>query len=383
MIRGRGVDALAAAGLAAVAVGAAAEWPGVRPLDPAGAMMLVAAHVPLAWRRRRPGVALALVVALALPFHLLQYQHHAVAPAEVFALFTFAVLGRRVLTVLLGTAALLAACAVIFAMGASGRTGLEQVGVVEAIVAVVVGVQGWRVHRARVAAITDRAERAERTREEEARRRVAEERLRIARDLHDLLAHSITVIGVQAGAAAHLVKRDGPVDRAGLADTLDGIAATCRDARTELRATLQVLRETEPGPRAVPPGAAGIAELVEAARAAGLDAVLAERGEGRESPEAGIVAYRIVQEALTNVVKHARATAVEVSLVRADGDLRITVADNGRGAAGAAGGGFGIVGMAERARSVGGTAEAGPGPDGGFTVTAVLPLGAGQRADAR
>ncbi|MFB4317113.1 sensor histidine kinase [Actinomadura sp. 21ATH] len=384
MTRGRGLDALAAAGLAAVAVGAAARWPGVRALDPAGALMLVVAHVPLAWRRRRPGVALAFVVALALPFHLLQYQHHAVAPAEVFALFSFAVLGRRVLTVLLGTAALLAACAVIFAMGASGRSGLEQIGVVEAIVAVVVGVQGWRVHKARMAAITDRAERAERTREEEARRRVAEERLRIARDLHDLLAHSITVVGVRAGAAAHLVRRDGPVDRAELADTLDGIAATCRDARTELRATLQVLREAgpEPGPRAVPPGAAGIAELVEAARAAGLDAVLTERGEGRESPEAGIVAYRIVQEALTNVVKHARATAVEVSLVRADGGLRVTVADNGRGPAGGDGG-FGIVGMTERARSVGGTVEAGPGARGGFTVAAVLPLGAGQRADAR
>ncbi|MFI0352080.1 sensor histidine kinase [Actinomadura sp. 9N407] len=389
-IRGTALDALLAAGLAGCAVAAAARWPGVRPLDGPGTLMLVAAHVPLTWRRRRPGTALAAVVALALPFHLLQYQHHAAAPAEIFALFTFAVLGHRVRTVLAGTAALLLACAVIFAMGASGRSGIEQVGVIEAIVAVVVGVQGWRVHRARMAAITERAERAERTRDEEARRRVAEERLRIARDLHDLLAHSVTVIGVQAGAAAHLVKSHRPLDRTELAGTLDGIAATCRDTRTELRATLQVLREHEDAgvPRAVPPGAAGIAELVEAARAAGLEAVLTERGEGREEPEAGIVAYRIVQEALTNVVKHARASGVEVALEREGGVLRITVADNGRGrAAGGTGTGFGIIGMTERARSVGGTVETGPGAAGGFVVTALLPLGAaagaGRRADAR
>ncbi|XVQ15340.1 sensor histidine kinase [Spirillospora sp. CA-255316] len=381
------LDALLAAVLAAGALAAALAWPGVRSLDPLGALLLAGAHAPLAWRRRRPGPVLALVVAVALPYHLLQYQHHAATPAEVFALFTFAVLGRRVRMVLFGTAALLLVCAVLFSMGASGRSGLEQIGVIEAIVGVVVGVQTWRVHRARLAAATERAERAERTREEEARRRVAEERLRIARDLHDLLAHSITLIGVRAGAAAHLVASDRPLDRDEIAGCLNEIAATCRDTRTELRATLQVLREAEGGaPGAVPPGAAGIAELVDAARASGLDAVLEERGAEREAPEVGIVAYRIVQEALTNVVKHARAGAVEVLLERAAGNLRITVADDGRGpaappgpgSAGAgAGAGFGIVGMTERARSVGGTVEAGPGPAGGFVVAAVLPLGAG------
>ncbi|GAA3937515.1 histidine kinase [Actinomadura viridis] len=400
-VRGVALDALVAAGLAACAVAAALVWPGVRSLDAGGGLLLAAAHAPLAWRRRRPGLALTAVIALMLPFHLLQYQHHAAVPAEVLALFTFAVMGRRVRTVLFGTAAVLLVCAVLFSMGTSGRSGLEQIGVIEAVVGVVVGVQSWRVHRARMAAVTERAERAERTREEEARRRVAEERLRIARDLHDLLAHSITVIGVRAGAAAHAVHSGRPLDRAELAGTLDAIAATCRDARAEVRATLQVLREPEtpgapappPGTRlGVPSGVAGIPELAEAARAAGLRVVLEERGEGAEAPEVGIVAYRIVQEALTNVVKHARAGAVRIVLHRGGGDLLITVADDGRGpdaggapaAEGGPGGtGFGIVGMAERARSVGGTVETGPGADGGFVVRAVLPLNASRRISAR
>ncbi|MCP9964283.1 histidine kinase dimerization/phosphoacceptor domain-containing protein [Actinomadura madurae] len=146
---------------------------------------------------------------------------------------------------------------------------------------VVIAVQVWRVHRARLATITERAERAERTREEEARRRVAEERLRIARDLHDLLAHSITLIGVRAGAAAHLVRADRPLDRQELADALASIADTCRDARTELRGTLQVLRGTDVRAPGTLPGADGIAGLARDARAGGLEVDLREGAWGR------------------------------------------------------------------------------------------------------
>ncbi|MWA05672.1 sensor histidine kinase [Actinomadura sp. LD22] len=373
-------DALLAALLALAAVAVALAWPGTRPLDAGGALLLAGAHVPLAVIRRRPGLALVVLVLLTLPYHLLQYQHHALVPAEVIALFAYAVFGRRVRAVLTVVGALLSVCVLMMALRAGGGSVREQIAVIEAVVSVVIAVQVWRSHRARVATITERAERAERTREEEARRRVAEERLRIARDLHDLLAHSITVIGVQAGAAAHLLAGDRPLDRAELAEALGAIAATCREARTELRGTLQVLRGTDVGAPAELPGPDAIPGLADAARSAGLEVVLSADGAAAAPPEIGVAAYRIVQEALTNVVKHAAARRVAVTLAREGGSLVVRVADDGRGPSGAGPEGFGILGMIERARSVGGTLDAGPGEDGGFVVTAVLPSG-GESSD--
>ncbi|MFA1550183.1 sensor histidine kinase [Actinomadura chokoriensis] len=367
-------DALHAALLAVIAALVAVMWPGVRDLDAAGLVLLVAAHVPLAVIRRWPAPGLAALVVVVLPYHLAQYQHHALVPAEVIALFAYAVLGRRVRIVLGAAAFLLAVCVIGMAMRAGGSSVREQIAVIEAVVAVVIAVLVWRVHRARLATITERAERAERTREEEARRRVAEERLRIARDLHDLLAHSITLIGVQAGAAAHLVRGERPLDRAELADALASIAGTCRDARTELHGTLQVLRGTGAEAPGALPGPDGIGDLVAAARGGGLEVDLSEGGLGTLPPEIGVAAYRIVQEALTNVVKHAAAKRVSVRLGRDGGGLVVRVADDGRGPSGDAPEGFGILGMIERARSVGGTLDAGPGESGGFVVTAVLPF---------
>lgn len=274
-------DALLATLLAGVAAAVAVLWPGVRGLDAPGALLLAAAHLPLAVIRRWPAPGLVALMALALPYHLAQYQHHALVPAEVIALFAYAVLGRRVRVVLSVAAVLLAVCVAAMAMRAGGGSLHEQIAVIEAVVSVVIAVQVWRVHRARLATITERAERAERTREEEARRRVAEERLRIARDLHDLLAHSITLIGVRAGAAAHLVRADRPLDRQELADALASIADTCRDARTELRGTLQVLRGTDVRAPGTLPGADGIAGLARDARAGGLEVDLREGAWGR------------------------------------------------------------------------------------------------------
>ncbi|MFI0408798.1 sensor histidine kinase [Actinomadura sp. 3N508] len=371
-------DALFAALLACVAVVVAVMWPGVRDLDAAGTLLLVAAHAPLAVIRRWPTPGLVALLTLVLPYHLAQYQHHALVPAEVVALFAYAVLGRRARGMLTIAGLVLFLSVSAMRMQAGGKSLLEQIAVIEAVVSIVIAIQVWRVHRARLATITERAERAERTREEEARRRVAEERLRIARDLHDLLAHSITVIGVQAGAAAHLVRGDRPVDRAELAEALTAIADTCRDARTELRGTLQVLRGTdvEPSGASGPlPGPDGIADLAQAARAAGIEVDLDDAGVGPLPPEVGVAAYRIVQEALTNVVKHAAAERVTVTLTRdGDGGLVVRVADNGAGPSGGTPGGFGILGMIERARSVGGTLDAGPGDGGGFVVTAVIPV---------
>ncbi|WP_433323444.1 sensor histidine kinase [Spirillospora sp. CA-294931] len=363
-IRARGavLDGLLATTLMTIALAAAVRWPGVRPIGAGGMAMIVAAHLPLLWRRQHPGAVLVAVMAVVLPFHLCQFQHHAVVPVEALALLNFAILGRRVRAVLVGTMIVLTLCAAVFSLRMSDGDWTEQIAVIEAAVAVVVAIQAWRVHRARVAAITERAENER-----------VEERLRIARDLHDLLAHSITVIGVQAGAAAHQLKGDRPLDRDELAATFGSIAATCRETRAELRATLQVLRQDEASDAiVVPPGVEGLPDLAGAARAAGLEAVLVEDGDDRPPPEVGIVVYRIVQEAMTNVVKHARAARVEIRVTYGD-DLTLTVSDDGCGPSGD-GNGFGILGMSERALSVGGTLRAGAGENGGFTVTAVLPM---------
>ncbi len=165
-----------------------------------------------------------------------------------------------------------------------------------------------RYYRQYISAIVERAERAERTREEEARRRVAEERLRIARDLHDLLAHTITLVGVQTSVAAHVLAADPDrLDRTAVAKCLDDIADTCRTARGELRTTLEVLRDGQ-GARATEargplPGLAGLPDLAETARASGAKVELAVRAD-TVPPAVGAAAYRIVQEALTNAVRH-------------------------------------------------------------------------------
>jgi signal transduction histidine kinase len=236
------------------------------------------------------------------------------------------------------------------------------------------------VHGQYFASVVERAERAERTREEEARRRVAEERLRIARDLHDLLAHSITLIGVQTSVAAHVLAADPDrLDRTAVARALDDISETCRTARGELRTTLEVLRADEHGGsdgRGPLPGLDGVPDLVAAARSAGarVEPLGAVRADGVPSA-VGAAAYRIVQEALTNAVRHAGPGVLVRVDLRTDGwALRVTVADDGIGDAGGPPG-FGLTGMRERARSVGGTVEAGTREEGGFAVVATLPLG--------
>ncbi|MFA1543746.1 sensor histidine kinase [Actinomadura monticuli] len=170
------------------------------------------------------------------------------------------------------------------------------------------------------------------------------------------------------------MRGDRPLDRTEIADALASIAGTCRDARTELRGTLQVLRGTDVEAPGALPGPEGIGGLVRAARDGGLDVEVSAGGLGTLPPEIGVAAYRIVQEALTNVVKHAAAERAAVTVTRDGGGLVVRVSDDGRGPSGGVPGGFGILGMIERARSVGGTLDAGPGEHGGFVVTAVLPL---------
>ncbi|MFD7874251.1 sensor histidine kinase [Streptomyces sp. NPDC059766] len=343
--------------------------------DALGWTLLLAAAVPLVWRRRRPLLTLALVVALVAPYHALDNNHVAPTAAEYIALYTVAVTGRPLRTVLTGLTVLTISISVMLTVSTHQALSLLRVsGWMIAVLFLGVDVRYYRQY---VAAIVERAERAERTREEEARRRVAEERLRIARDLHDLLAHSITLIGVQTSVAAHVLATDPDrLDRTAVAQALDDIAETCRTARGELRTTLEVLREPDsPEARGPLPGLHGLPDLAQAARLAGARVELAVR-TGEAPPAVGAAAYRIVQEALTNAVRHGGRDdlTVRVSVDDGEGALRVRVSDDGTGA-GPGTPGFGLVGMRERARSVGGTVLAGPGADGGFEVTALLPLG--------
>ncbi|MFC0864554.1 sensor histidine kinase [Sphaerimonospora cavernae] len=225
-----------------------------------------------------------------------------------------------------------------------------------------------------------RAAEAERTREEVARRRAGEERLRIARELHDSLTHSISIIKVQAGVAVHLARKRGE----DVPPALLAIQEAGRDAMRELRATLEVLRDPvrDPGSSDGEAPASGLDRLddmVERARSAGLPATVTISGARRELPaEVDRAAYRIVQEALTNVSRHAGGAAAAVHIDYADGELVVQVDDDGTADPDKPPvPGTGLLGMRERVTTLGGRLRAEPRPEGGFTVRAELPLGEG------
>ena len=226
----------------------------------------------------------------------------------------------------------------------------------------------WQLH---VREVEQRAEEAVRTKDEAARRRAMEERLRIARELHDSLTHSISVIQVQAGVALHLARKRGE----DVPPALLAIQEAGADAVRELRATLGVLRE-EDGDGS---GLSQLDGLVARARAAGLPVTVTVTGTVRPlPPEADQAAYRIVQEALTNVSRHAGQASASVHLRYGPESVSIQVDDDGQGAISGngvrpSGPGLGLVGMRERVSALGGQLQAGPRDDGGFRVRAELP----------
>ncbi|WP_419248656.1 histidine kinase [Streptomyces melanogenes] len=204
------------------------------------------------------------------------------------------------------------------------------------------------------------------------RRRADEERLRIARELHDVLAHSISVINVQAGVGLALLDSDPEQARTALTT----IKSASKEALGEVRQVLDTLRTPGDAPRSPAPGLDRLPELVEQAAAAGLTVGTATTGSPRALPPgADLAAFRIVQEALTNVVRHSGSRTARVLLDYAPDVLELRVDDDGpAGPGGAGGSGNGLIGMRERAAALGGTIEAGPRPDGGFRVVARLPL---------
>lgn len=353
-------DAAIAAGVAVLCWAMAYADTALRP-DALGWALLACAVLFLAWRRRHPLGALIVVVACIVPYQILGNAHAAPMPAAMLALYTVAATGTVRRTVAVGACVVGLAVSAMSFLGAHGALDLLRTsGWLVAALVFGVAIRNYRKflaeERARLGQDTDR--------------KIAAERLRIARDLHDLLAHSITLIGVRTSVAAHVLTVDPErLDRAAIAEALDSIADTCREARAELRTTLTVLRADEQGPL---PDLAGLAGLV---RTAGAELTM-DTGAVHIPPTVGAAAYRIVQESLTNAVRHAGpGTTVRVRVAVADGALWVTVGDDGRGpVSGSTAPGYGIVGMGERARSVGGTLSTGPRPGGGFEVEASLPL---------
>jgi signal transduction histidine kinase len=248
-----------------------------------------------------------------------------------------------------------------------GRRGFYAAGWLISAGVIGVTVRMWQLH---VREVEQRADEAVRTKDEAAQRRAMEERLRIARELHDSLTHSISVVQVQAGVAVHLARKRGE----DVPPALLAIAEAGADAARELRATLGVLRSKEDGDSS---GLSQLDSLVARARAAGLPVTVTVTGGQRLlPPEVDQAAYRIVQEALTNVSRHAGQASASVHLHYAPHDLSVQVDDDGQGTVTStrpAGPGLGLVGMRERVSALGGRLQAGSQDGGGWRVCAELP----------
>jgi signal transduction histidine kinase len=369
----RAVDGLLVVGMAVFGVvgsiGAAGNQPDRRPLDALAYALILLGTAALLARRRHPVAVLAVTVATTVAYLALRYPYGPVFLTVWIAVYTLAAAPHRRPPAAFATVA--AALVVIVATDIALTDREALLGELPGIVAVW-GVQflaplwlGWavRVRRERAA--------------EEVRRRVDEERLRLARELHDVVAHSIAVVNFQAGVAVHVLDRRPEQARAALL----AIKQASREALQELRATVGVLRQLgeQGGSRAPLPGLAQLDTLVAGAAGAGRPVEVTVEGERVELPLAvDLAVYRIVQESLTNVARHAGPAKATVRLAFGSREVVVEVTDDGRGAAAGAhpdGGGHGIAGMRERAMALGGELAAGPRPQGGFHVRARLPLG--------
>ncbi|HKA49790.1 MAG TPA: sensor histidine kinase [Candidatus Dormibacteraeota bacterium] len=340
------------------------------------AVLILLGTLPLGLRRRQP-FAVFTVVGLASLVHVLggfanQFLNTFAVMVAVFSVADYA---PWPLSVLAGAAVALA-LPVNFAADWTNqrRVSLSDIPYNYALfgAAWVLG-DNLRQRRQREGELVERAERLLAEQDERAHRAVADERARIARDLHDVVAHTVSVIVLHAGAARRIAAEQPERARG----ALEAIEALGREAAADMRRLVGILRApAEPAADTEPqPSLARLDTLVDRVRAAGLDVRLHIEGEARTlAPGVDLSAYRIVQEALTNTLRHAHAERAEVVLrYRADG-LELEVSDNGRGSVPAAGGGQGLIGMRERAAIFGGRVEAGPGPGAGFRVRVLLPL---------
>jgi signal transduction histidine kinase len=337
--------------------------------------LMAVSAATLVLRRRQPVCVLLATGALTVVELVTGDPPAPVVFAVVIALYTVAARTDRPTTWRLGLATMAVLTAVAMGFGAGPWYAQENLAIFAWTGMAGAAGDAVRSRRAFVDAMRERAERAERTREEEARRRVAEERLRIARDLHDVVAHHIALVNVQAGVASHVM--DKRPDQA--KEALAHVREASRSAIDELRATVGLLRQSgDPeAPTEPAPGLAHLDGLVETFRNAGLPVQCVVAEAPAQLPAAvDLAVYRVVQEALTNVRKHAGAGAkAEVSVVRVGAEVEVTVLDDGAGTGEPSeGGGHGLLGMRERVSALAGTLVAEPRYGGGFRVQAILPV---------
>jgi signal transduction histidine kinase len=377
---------LAVAVLIAVEISVATgSGPGAAPLNALAYVLGGIMVLPVLVRNRWPRFELIACSVLLLLYYTFDRRDISPAPLLSLPLYDAAVAGYLRLAIIIPAAFMAIG---LFVVGASTHQGLVSLAAtfLPQIAVLFLAVTLGEVVRGRRALAAETAERlrvAHEERETEAARRVAEERLRIARDLHDTVAHSMATITVQAGSALHLLGGGGDTN---LRRALTAIRATSKEALAEMRATLRQLRTPASGDaRTLAGGLDRLPTLREAVTAAGAPVTVEIEGERRALPPAvDQAAYRILQESLTNVLRHAgQAAAATVSLRYRQDALEIRVTDDGGrdGEAAAAGspsadGGHGLTGMAERAAAVGGKITAGPRPEGGFEVVAWLPAAA-------
>ncbi|MEV6276739.1 histidine kinase [Nocardia sp. NPDC051832] len=355
--------AIAAAVAAVVLVAGVAAEPAPAGPAPLGYLLLIVSGLALAARRRAPILVLAATGLCALGYQAIGIDVPAVA--FVFAVYAGVRAGHRMLTVVV---AVLVLAALPLAAWASvhdaGEAFAQARGALEIAWLIAAGAAGEALRQAE-----RRADEAERTREETARRRADEERLHIARELHDSLTHQISVIKVQSEAAVHVATRRGEA----VPEHLLAIREAGREAARELRATLEALRDDGAAPR---PGLDHVPELVARARTTGLDATLTIEGEPQDVPLAvDRTGYRIVQESLTNIARHASAASASVRIDYRPEALVIRVEDDGTARPGTTPvPGVGLLGMRERVTALGGRLRTAPRGAGGFAVHAELPV---------
>jgi len=365
----RDVALAAAAAVALVVEGALRAKGGISPAD---SLLAIAAAAPLAWRTRAP-VAALLAVEVGAVLCVLAFRATWSATAMVVvALYTVALLGDRRRSLALGLLTAVGVTATIALV--DGFVDLSGLAPRLLLVVLVVAIGDTvRSRRALRDAERERAGREAREREKEDRRRIAAERLRIARELHDTLAHSLVAINVRAGVAVDLPDSQDPLP------ALRDIKQVSATALSDLRATLSLLRDPHDAAPTTPAlDLESLPRLVDQARSAGLRADVDVELDGAAVPSAiGGAAFRIVQEALTNVLRHAEASGAHVH-VRAIADtLDIEITDDGRAGGTGVDAGLGLRGMDERAAALGGHLDAGPRQEGGWSVHATLPLGGG------
>ncbi len=357
-------------GLIAVGVAAALLITGVSGQHPAtgvgllGYVLLAVGGLALAAGRRAPVAVLAVTGVCAVGYQAAGFDVAAVA--FLFAVYAAMRAGHRLITVAMSVAVMasLPLAALVSGLHDAGEAFAQARGALQIAWLIAAGAAGEALRQAE-----QRADEAERTREEAARRRADEERLHIARELHDSLTHQISVIKVQSEAAVHVARKRGePVP-----DALLVIREAGREASRELRATLEALRDDDTTP---PHGLDHIPELVERAGRTGVRTTLTIQGRQHGVPAAvGRTVYRIVQESLTNVARHADATAASVHIDYRPDAVALRIDDNGKATPDIDPvPGIGLLGMRERVTALGGSLRAAPRDEGGFTVRAELPV---------